>query len=89
MSKKTFTDAFNPVLQFITNADENQEVDEQNKNVPMKPNSLYIETKSKRVQLLLQPSTYTKIRSLAENNNNSFNDFVNQILIKYINEQEV
>jgi hypothetical protein len=52
--------------------------------VPMKPNPLYIETKSKRIQLMLQPSVYDGARKLAEADGLSFNEFVHRKLEKAI-----
>lgn len=38
------------------------------------------ETKSRRVQILLQPSVYEAVKQLAEDNNSSVNDTINTIL---------
>lgn len=38
------------------------------------------ETKSRRVQILLQPSVYEAVKQLAEDNNTSVNDIINTIL---------
>ena len=38
------------------------------------------ETKSRRVQILLQPSVYEAVKQLAEDNNTSVNDTINTIL---------
>ena len=38
------------------------------------------ETKSRRVQILLQPSVYDAVKQLAEENNTSVNDTINTIL---------
>lgn len=86
MHKKSFVNALSPAMQFISTPQENEaaeEINGESPNVPMKPNPLYIETKSKRVQLLMQPSTYNKIKEIAEAQNKSFNEIVNQILIDY------
>jgi hypothetical protein len=56
--------------------------------VPMKPNPLYIETKSKRVQLMLQPSVYDGARKLAEADGLSFNEFVHRKLEEAIGRQD-
>lgn len=53
--------------------------------VPMKPNPLYIETKSKRLNLLLQPSLYESIKKVAKKNKNSVNETIHQVLQDYIN----
>ena len=54
----------------------------------MKPNPLFVETKSKRVQLLLQPSLYEKMKSLAEINNKSFNEYVHLVFESFVRERE-
>jgi predicted HicB family RNase H-like nuclease len=86
MSKKTFKDEFNPALQFIsTQTDE--EIQEQESQiisaaVPMKRNPLYIETKSKRIQLLIQPSLHGKLKDMALEKETSLNDLIHTILEK-------
>jgi len=77
MSKKTFKNEINPALQFISGSEEEaQEV----KTVPMKRNPLYIETKSKRFQLLLQPSLHNKLKIMAEQKGSSLNDLIHTLL---------
>lgn len=89
MSKKTFKNDLNPALQFInTSANkENQEQESQNiiyTVVPMKRNPLYIETKSKRIQLLIQPSLHSKLKEICEQEETSLNDLIHTILEKSI-----
>jgi len=77
MSKKNFKNEVNPALQFISGSEEeNQEA----KATPMKRNPLYIETKSKRVQLLLQPSLHSKLKIISEQKGSSLNDLIHTIL---------
>jgi hypothetical protein len=45
-----------------------------------KLNPLYIETKNKRVQLLMKPSIYAKIKTMADRENRSLNDMIHLIL---------
>jgi len=45
-----------------------------------KPNPAYIETKSKRLQLLVQPSLLEKIRARAKAAGTSVNDYVHSVL---------
>lgn len=52
-----------------------------------KPNPSFIETKSRRVQLLMQPSLHSRLKEKAQDNGLSFNDYVHQILEKSL-EQE-
>lgn len=77
MAKKTFKDSIgNPAMQFIsTPVAEAQEAPE-----GYKVNPQYIETKSKRVQLLMKPSTVEKLRARAKAEGRSLNDLINTIL---------
>jgi len=85
--KKSFKD--NPALQFISTdspADSIAEKDEEPApQYPMKRNPLYIETKSRRVQLMFQPSLYNKIKALATEQGKSINDTIHTILDEHIN----
>lgn len=45
-----------------------------------KINPLYIEVKSKRVQLVLQPSLYTRVKAAADKKGLSFNEYCHRIL---------
>lgn len=45
----------------------------------------YSETKSKRLQLLIQPSLLQDLRSAAEADGNSVNNLINSILVDYMN----
>ena len=85
-SKKNFKDEFNPVMQFIS-ASADEEIQEQEfQNIPsafpMKRNPIYIETKSKRVQLLIQPSLHGRLKDMAEQKETSLNDLIHTILEK-------
>lgn len=87
MSRKTFKNELNPALQFISTSanEENQKQESQNIisiPVPMKRNPLYIETKSKRIQLLIQPSLYSKLKEISEQKGTSLNDLIHTILEK-------
>ena len=48
--------------------------------VPMKKNPEYLETKSKRVQMLMQPSLYNSIKEEAEKEGVSVNEMMHEIL---------
>lgn len=54
--------------------------------VKTKINPLYIETKSKRVQLLMQPTLHTQLYRLAKKKKTSFNELVHKALEQYISE---
>ena len=45
-----------------------------------KPNPEYIETRNKRVQLLMQPSLYKQLKARAKREKRSLNDLVHSIL---------
>lgn len=48
-----------------------------------KPNPEYIETKSKRVQLLVQPSVYEEVKAKAKAKGVSINEAINEALREY------
>lgn len=90
MSKKDFKS--NPALQFITqptqgtdnthNTDNTHEADiERMKAAAAKRKKP--ETKSKRLNLLLQPSTMDALTKIAYMNRSSVNDLINSILKQY------
>ncbi|NCB75204.1 MAG: hypothetical protein EOM51_10750 [Clostridia bacterium] len=53
-----------------------------------KPNPLYIETKSRRVQLVMQPSLYTKLKHRADSEGESVNETLHAILEKAFREEQ-
>ena len=54
------------------------------KGVPMKKNPEYLETKSKRVQMLMQPSLYNSIKEEAEKEGISVNEMMHTILKNHV-----
>ena len=52
--------------------------------VPMKKNPEYVETKSKRVQMLMQPSLYNSIKEEAEKEGISVNEMMHTILKNHV-----
>lgn len=54
-----------------------------NEDPPMKLRDDYIETRSRRVQLLMQPSLHQTIRNYAEDENTSINDIIHKVLEHY------
>lgn len=94
MAKKTFKDSINPAMSFISQesidraegeAPATEETTEKVKRPAKAPegyklNPLYIETKSKRLQLLIQPSLHEKLKRKAQAEGTSVNDLVNSIL---------
>lgn len=90
MAKKSFKD--NPALRFISMPPEpaiqqpsppHAPGPSESMLPPMKPNPLYIETKSRRLNLLVQPSLHERIKKLAARRDTSVNDIIHQILLEY------
>lgn len=52
--------------------------------VPMKKNPEYLETKSKRVQMIMQPSLYNSIKEEAEKEGISVNEMMHTILKNHV-----
>ena len=78
----------NPALSFITPTEESEEP----VNTAVKPpkgykyNPEYIETKSKRVQMLMQPSLHTALKQVAAKQGISVNEAMHEILKQYVDE---
>ena len=90
MAKKDFK-SDNPALAFITMSEEQETItstdtSEFPKKTPegYKFNPLYIEKKSKRVQLLMQPSIAESAKKLAQVEGLSMNELVSLALQEYI-----
>lgn len=99
--KKTFK--ANPALQFITAHDEPTEPDsgklsrteetEPTAKRPQPPEGYrlapqFIEKRTRRVQLVLQPSVYDKIKATAQAENKSLNDYIHFLLEEDIARKE-
>lgn len=83
MAKKSFKD--NPALQFISTAEPEEQEQTPAKTTDKAPegykvNPLYIETKSRRLQLVLQPSLYEKVKATAKAKKLSVNEYIHQLL---------
>ena len=87
MAKKTFKD--NPALQFISKAEEEEKEVTPAQEAPTtaakapegyKLNPLYVETKTRRLQLVLQPSLFDRVKKEAKKCGLSVNEYVNRIL---------
>lgn len=78
--------SINPAMQFISPQEETQSETTLPGKAPegYKENPLYIEKKSKRVQLLMQPSLYEQIKANAQAEGNSINDYIHRTLQKAI-----
>lgn len=83
MTKKTLN-IDNPAMQFISQpiTTEKKETPTETEKAPAgyKANPLYVEKRSRRVQLLLQPSLHEKIKEKAEQSKCSINDLIHSIL---------
>lgn len=85
MAKKSFKD--NPALQFIsTPAEAEETAQEAPRPTTEKPpkgfklNPLYVETKSKRLQLVIQPSLFSRVKKRAEEQGISVNEYIHRTL---------
>lgn len=89
MAMKSFRD--NPALQFISTVESGEARQEEREPIPQtnptgklpegyKFNPLYVETKSRRLQLILQPSLYERVKAGAVAAGLSVNEYVHQIL---------
>lgn len=90
--KKSFIqDLDNPAMQFITQPVKEeptatQAIPSSTENVPdgYKLNPLYIEKKTKRVQLLMQPSVFEQVKERAKAEGCSVNDYIHRLLEKAV-----
>lgn len=84
MTKKSFTNGNNPAVQFISNAQE--EINETVQAEVTQPtegyklNPMYIETRSKRVTVLMQPSLHDRIKQQADYKGMKVNDYIHKLL---------
>lgn len=84
MANKDFlTD--NPAMQFIsTNTDElvtKAQVQNQDEIIIINPGRKAYEARSKRVQLLMQPSVWKKAKAKAKKKKQSLNEYINELVI--------
>ena len=97
MSKKSFKNT-NPALNFITppeaveplntsNYTGTNKKTAQNGTERLKKNPEYVEVKSKRVQLLLQPSVVKKVKQLAKKKKTSMNELINIAIQEYLEKE--
>lgn len=89
MTKKT-KDFKHPAQAFMSTGETltKANIDEPAQGVPMKPNPLYVETKSRRVQLLVKPSLHARLRARATAQDMSLNDLIHTILEQYTDTKE-
>lgn len=86
----------NPAMKFIGqknyNNDQQEQVSESillkiNHNISenkVKLNMLHVETKSRRLNMLIQPSLHEKIKSIAQERGDSVNETIHKILQEYV-----
>ena len=79
MAKKSFTNNLNPAMSFISSPVEEQPTLAKPPE-GYKLNPLYLEKKSRRLQLLVQPSLFNKIKARADREEKSMNELVHSIL---------
>lgn len=91
MSKKSFIDNINPAMQFITPQQQEDpeaapadsaQVHGKELTPPQgyKVDPRFIETRSKHVQLLVQPSLHKRVKALAKQQKRSVNDMLNALI---------
>lgn len=87
MSKKTFKSNLekieNPALQSISNATSKKRTERKEQDIHdsiPEGYKLVPEAKSKRLQLLIQPSLYNRVKQRADENGTSVNDTIHNIL---------
>lgn len=91
MAKKNYINRENPVFNFISTAGQEEPEPRTNRGETAgridrkapegyKPNPEFIEKKTRRLQLVLQPSLYEKVKARATENGASVNDYIHSIL---------
>ncbi len=85
--RKPFINRDNPALNFISTAGqaEPEPAEKPAQTAAKAPegykiNPQYIEKKTRRLQLVLQPSLYEKVKARVERNGTSVNDYIHSIL---------
>lgn len=100
MAKKSFTGISNPAERFISMPEVEEQRTVNTSTEPetrpamgekppkgYKYNPLYVETKSRRLQLLVKPSVHEAIKERASTLGVSLNELVNTILQEYIDKE--
>lgn len=82
---KSFRAQMNPAMQFISTPAQEAIVPMQQDSPAAAPdrfkaNPAYVETKSRRLQLLMQPSLHDKIKARAKAEGSSVNEYIHHIL---------
>ena len=89
MTKKT-KDFKHPAQAFMTTGENliKPDIHEPAQGVPMKPKPLNVETKSRRLQLLIKPSLHARLRARATAQDMSLNELIHTILEQYTDAKE-
>ncbi len=82
MAKKSFKDTPTAAAMFISEQPERGPAPQ-----GYRVNYAFIETKSKRVQLLMQPSLHKRLKEAADAQGISFNEFVHRTLEQALEEE--
>lgn len=88
-TKKTFTDSLavedlNPALQFISSTEAVTKPEPGKQQTRFVFNTPERETKSRRLQMLIKPSTYDRIKEKADAAGTSVNNYINALLEYYL-----
>lgn len=90
MSKQDYTKS--PALNFLTATEPEQPAEIQSgdkapEGMKLNPAYIekYIEKRTRRVQIVLQPSLYEKAKAKAEALDKSFNDYIHELLERDVN----
>jgi hypothetical protein len=83
--KRNLNQILEPAIQFVSQPTQTKsQVQEERLHTEIpggcKVNPLYVETRSRRMQLLLQPSLYDKLKQQANQKGESVNGLVNSLL---------
>lgn len=84
MAKKDFSNIESPAMQFLSKREEPVKTQEKQAPEGYKINPEYIETKSKRLQLLIQPSLHEALKARALSEETSVNNLIHTILEKAV-----
>lgn len=85
MAKKNFID--NPALRFISEPEPDPRP-ETKAPEGYKLNPIYVEKRSRRLQLVLQPSLYERVKATAAAAGQSVNDYIHDLLDKATREEQ-
>lgn len=98
MAKKSFMDSMNPAMQFISTPEQPEapapeaarEAEKGTLTPPpgYKVDPRFIETKSRRLQVLIQPSLHKRVQKAAKKKKRSVNDMISVLLEAALDAEE-